>query len=76
LALEELLTHGNDAGRDPDTIRKTVLWTKNALEERDAFRAACEQSEYLGFEAVFVMPFGPEPRTAAEQLARLLGLAG
>jgi hypothetical protein len=45
----------------------------DALELPDQFREALDEYSELGFEAVFVMPFGPEPRRAAASLADLLG---
>jgi F420-dependent oxidoreductase-like protein len=70
-----LREHCDVAGRDFARIRKTVLWMTNALEEPDAFRYTLDEYAELGFDTVFVMPYGSEPRSAVADLAALLHLS-
>ena len=69
-----LREHCDTVGRDFASIRKTVLWMTNALDAPDAFRLALDEYAELGFDTVFVMPYGPEPRSAVADLAALLSI--
>ena len=69
-----LREHCDTAGRDFESIRKTVLWMTSALDEPDEFRFALDEYAELDFDTVFVMPYGPEPRSAVADLAALLSL--
>ena len=69
-----LRAHCDEVGRDFDTIRRTVLWMSDALQAPDDFRSAYDEYVDLGFEALFVMPFGSQPRLATEELAKLAHL--
>ena len=73
--LDVLRAHCDAADRDFDSIRRTVLWMSDAEEDPDAFRTARDAYEELGFEALFVMPYGGDPRRATATIAELTGLA-
>jgi F420-dependent oxidoreductase-like protein len=79
--LEVLTGHCEDEGRDPASIRKTILGVVDPLAEPDAFLASMEEYAGLGIDEVGVMPMGPDPvawvtRLGEEIAPRLAGIGG
>jgi F420-dependent oxidoreductase-like protein len=79
--LDVLARHCDQAGRDPDTIRKTILYVAGTLAAGDIDGFLAEMGDYarLGIEEVIVMPTTNQPDTwiddicgkAAPRLAEL-----
>ena len=70
--LDVLRAHGDAVGRDTDTIRKTILWMNDPRDDEDAFRRGLDDYAALGFDTVFVMPYGADPRGAVAWLAEVM----
>jgi F420-dependent oxidoreductase-like protein len=66
--LEVLSAHCAAEGRDPDRIQKTVLATRPALPDLDAFLAAAAEYAALGVTEIAVMP-DRHPVEFAEQIS-------
>jgi F420-dependent oxidoreductase-like protein len=66
--LEVLARHCEAEGRDPATIRKTILGGGDPFGDPDGFVAAMEEYARLGIDLVEIMPIGPDP---AAMVARL-----
>ena len=67
-----LRAHGDAVGRDTDAIRKTILWMNDPRDDEDAFRRGLDDYAALGFDTVFVMPYGSDPRGAVAWLAEVM----
>ena len=59
--LEVLARHCEAEGRDPDTIKKTILGFGDPFTDADAFLTGMEEYAKLGVELVEVMPLSPDP---------------
>ena len=60
--LAVLDAHCAEVGRDPASIRRTMLWSEfDAAEDPEGFVAAVAPYAPLGIEKVFVMPAGTDP---------------
>jgi F420-dependent oxidoreductase-like protein len=70
--LDVLRAHGDEVGRDTNEIRKTILWMDDPRDDEDGFRRGLDDYAALGFDAVFVMPYGADPRAAVAWLAEVL----
>jgi F420-dependent oxidoreductase-like protein len=70
--LEVLRAHGDAVGRDTDAIRKTILWMNDPRDDEDEFRRRLDDYSALGFDTVFVMPYGSDPRGAVAWLAEVM----
>jgi F420-dependent oxidoreductase-like protein len=70
--LEVLARHCETEGRDPDTIKKTILGFHDPLNDVDAFLHAMEEYATLGITLVEVMPLVPDPAAWASQLGELV----
>jgi F420-dependent oxidoreductase-like protein len=69
-----LEAHCADLGRDPATIRRTMLFMGDPLADVDGFLRDMEDYAALGIDQVQVMPMGPDPVAFAERLgAEVLG---
>ncbi len=66
--IEALNRHCETIGRDPATVRKTVLGFGDAMENPTAFLKKMEQYAGLGIDLVEVMPVGPDPAGYVNQL--------
>jgi alkanesulfonate monooxygenase SsuD/methylene tetrahydromethanopterin reductase-like flavin-dependent oxidoreductase (luciferase family) len=66
--LDVLRAHCAAAGRDYDSIEKTLMFNRPVLDETDAFLADVEEYAELGITAVQVLP-DRHPVSFAEQLA-------
>jgi len=71
--LDVLRAHGDAVGRDTDEIRKTILWMNDPRDDEDGFRRGVDDYAALGFDTVFVMPYGSDPRAAVAWLAEVMG---
>jgi F420-dependent oxidoreductase-like protein len=67
--LDVLRAHGDAVGRDTDELRKTILWMNDPCDDEDGFRRGLDEYAALGFDTVFVMPSGSDPRRAVATLA-------
>jgi F420-dependent oxidoreductase-like protein len=68
--LDVLARHCDGAGRDPETIAKTILAVgANPLDDVDGFLASMEEYARLGVELVEVVPPGPNPVAFVSELA-------
>ncbi|RIJ77454.1 LLM class F420-dependent oxidoreductase [Nakamurella silvestris] len=70
--IEVLARHCEDAGRDPSTVRVTIMGGGNPLDDLDGFLASMEKYAALGVELVEIMPTGPDPVGLVEQLGEKL----
>ena len=70
--LDVLRRHCDAEERDPSEIARTILWMDDPRTDPDAFRRRLDDYRDLGFETVFLMPFGPDPRRAVAELAALM----
>ena len=70
--LDVLRAHGDAVGRDSDAIRKTILWTNDPRDDGDEFLRRLDEYAALGFDTVFVMPYGADPRAAVAWLAEVM----
>ncbi len=59
--LEVLRRHCESEGRDPATIKKTILGFTDPLDDADAFLASMDEYASLGVELVELIPPGPDP---------------
>jgi F420-dependent oxidoreductase-like protein len=59
--LEVLRRHCEAEGRDPATVKKTILGFSDPLDDVDGFLASMEEYARLGVELVELMPPGPDP---------------
>jgi F420-dependent oxidoreductase-like protein len=59
--LEVLARHCEAEGRDPDTIKKTILGFGDPFTDADAFLTDMEDYAKLGVDLVEVMPLSPDP---------------
>jgi F420-dependent oxidoreductase-like protein len=68
--LEVLRRHCDDLGRDPDEIKKTILYTADALAkgETDQFITEMEGYARLGISTVVVMPLDDHPVAFIERM--------
>jgi F420-dependent oxidoreductase-like protein len=66
--LEVLATHCKAEGRDPSTIRTTILGGGDPFGDPDGFVAAMAPYAALGVDLVEVMPLGPDPAALVESL--------
>ncbi|MFI6866523.1 LLM class F420-dependent oxidoreductase [Nocardia sp. NPDC050406] len=74
--LDVLRAHCDAEGRDYDTIRKTVLYTRPVLDNPDGFLAEAEQYAALGITQFDLIPTG-DPIAFTEQVAeRILPKVG
>jgi alkanesulfonate monooxygenase SsuD/methylene tetrahydromethanopterin reductase-like flavin-dependent oxidoreductase (luciferase family) len=70
--LDVLRAHGDEVGRDTNEIRKTILWMDDPRDSEDAFRRGIDEYAALGFDTVFVMPYGADPRGAVAWIAEVM----
>ena len=61
LKLDVLRRHCEFEGRDPATIKKTILGFTDPLDDVDAFLASMDEYAGLGVELVELIPPGPDP---------------
>jgi F420-dependent oxidoreductase-like protein len=66
--LDVLAAHCDDLGRDPATIRKTMLHSGDPLADIDGFLAAMEQYAALGISLVGLMPDVDDPAAYVSEL--------
>jgi F420-dependent oxidoreductase-like protein len=66
--LDVLAAHCNDLGRDPATIRKTMLNSGNPLDDVDGFLASMEEYAKLGISVVGLMPDVADPVAFVSEL--------
>lgn len=66
--LDVLREHCKHEGRDYDTVRKTILYTGESLDDTERFVEEMRGYGELGIESVIVMPMG---ETAVDQVKRL-----
>jgi F420-dependent oxidoreductase-like protein len=59
--LEVLARHCEAEGRDPATIRKTILGGGDPFGDPDGFVTAMQEYARLGIDLVEIMPIGPDP---------------
>jgi hypothetical protein len=59
--LDVLARHCEAEGRDPDTIKKTILGFGDPFADADAFLTGMEDYAKLGVDLVEVMPLSPDP---------------
>lgn len=66
--LDVLRRHCDDAGRDPDEIRKTILWFGDPVAESERFVREMEQYAALGVTLTSIMPPTDDPEAWAGAL--------
>ena len=66
--LDVLAHHCDDAGRDPATIRKTIIESGDPRSDVDAFLARMEEYARLGVTLVEITPRVPDPVTMVREL--------
>jgi F420-dependent oxidoreductase-like protein len=67
--LEVLDRHCEAEGRDPATIKKTIVNSVNPLDDVGAFLASMDEYAKLGIELVELSPIGPDPVAWVTQVA-------
>jgi F420-dependent oxidoreductase-like protein len=66
--LDVLRRHCESEGRDPATIKKTILGFTDPLDDADAFLASMDEYASLGVELVELIPPGPDPASWVAEL--------
>jgi len=66
--LEVLARHCEAEGRDPDTIKKTILGFGDPFTDANAFLTGMEDYAKMGVDLVEVMPLTPDPVRWVEQV--------
>jgi len=66
--LDVLARHCESEGRDPSTIRATIVGGGDPIADPDAFLAAMAAYAALGVELVDITPMGPDPAALVAQL--------
>jgi F420-dependent oxidoreductase-like protein len=67
--IEVLARHCEAEGRDPATVRKTIIGGGDPFGDPDGFVKAMEAYARLGVDLVDVMPIGPDPVALVSSLA-------
>lgn len=70
--LDTLARHCESEGRDPGTIRKTILGFSDPLTDPTGFLKTMEQYARLGVDLVEVMPVGPDPAAYVSRLGETI----
>jgi F420-dependent oxidoreductase-like protein len=70
--LDVLARHCEAEGRDPATIRKTLLCFSDPIADPDAFFKKMEQYASLDIDLVEVMPTGPDPAGYVSQIGETI----
>jgi F420-dependent oxidoreductase-like protein len=66
--LEVLARHCDTEGRDPATIRKTIIGGGDPFADPDGFLTSMEAYAALGIDLVEITPMGPDPAAQVGQL--------
>jgi F420-dependent oxidoreductase-like protein len=66
--LDVLAAHCSDVGRDPSTIRKTMLYNGDPLQDVDGFLSAMEAYAELGISVVGLIPNADDPAAYVTEL--------